>query len=154
MSLGTNDMQTAQLYDMIMILFALTHLPLEQLILLSFGHIVEILLDGLFFFRALILVAFRHLTDVVDLLSMFAQDTIEVPFGISTKHNVGTTASHVGSYSNGATTPGLGNDLCFTCMVFRIEHIMRDTLLIQLLGNILRVLHRSGANQHGYARFV
>ena len=110
--------------------------------------------DGLFFFSTLILVAFRHLTNVADLLGMFAQDTFEVPFGISTKHNVRTTASHVGSYSNGATTPGLGNDLCFTCMVFRIEHIMRDTLLIQLLGNILRVLHRSGTNQYGYARFV
>src|SRR5437588_2236114 len=154
MPFGTNDMQSAQLYDAFVILFALAHLLQEKVILFRFCHVVNILLDGLFFFSTLILVVFWHFPDVADVLGMFAQDTIQVASWVSTQHNVGTAAGHVGGYSDGPTTPGLGNDLRLACVVFRIEYIMGYALPFELLGQVLRVLDRSGTNQDRYTLFV
>ena len=55
MPLGADDVQTSQGYHPHMILFTLTHLLLQQLVLLFAGHVFYVLLDSLFFFGLLIL---------------------------------------------------------------------------------------------------
>src|SRR6266481_4718526 len=46
--LGTDDMQSTQCNDVLMILFTLTYLLLEELILLLISHVRDVFLDGLF----------------------------------------------------------------------------------------------------------
>ena len=104
-------------------------------------------MDSLFFVEALIFVARGHLSDIVNLLGVLAQDVLKVASGITTEHNVGTTTSHVRGDSDGSTAPGLGNDLSFTLMMLGIKDAMRDTLPIKLLREVLGGLHRGSTDQ-------
>ena len=53
----------------------------------------------------------------------------DLGFPFAAKHNIGATASHVGSDRYDAGPTGLGNYLCFLLMEFRIQYFMLDFIL-------------------------
>src|SRR5262249_51608225 len=103
---------------------------------------------------AFLLGRFGNVPDVVYALGLLAQDGIEVAGGIASQQDVGTTARHVGRDGDRATAPGLGDDLCFTLVVFRIEHVMLHSLLIEEIGKVFRGLDGSSTDQDRYAYLV
>ena len=52
--------------------------------------------------------------------TIVAQGSFCQVFGVTTKHNIGTTASHISSNGNGAKFAGLGDNFSFFFMVFSI----------------------------------
>ena len=52
-------------------------------------------------------------------------------FQIAAQLNIRTAAGHIGRDRHRTGAPGLGNDGRFLFMVARIQHLMRDVLLLQ-----------------------
>ena len=68
--------------------------------------------------------------------------------GVAAQLNVGAAAGHVGGDGDGAGLAGLGDDEGFLLVVARVQHVVRDPGLLQLLGQRLRLLDRDRADQH------
>src|SRR5712692_5235453 len=124
MPLGPNNMQTTQLDNALVILFALANFLLEEFGFLFFGHVVNIFLNSFLFVGPFVRALLWHLANVVYSLSMFAQDSIKVTSRIAPQQNVGTSTSHVGSNSHCPTATCLGHDLCLTLVMFCVEHVV------------------------------
>src|ERR1700730_9523431 len=99
--------------------------------LLILSHIGDMILNGLFFLRAFIFAAFRHLANVIDALGMFAQDAVMEARGIATEHYVGATTGHIGGDRDSAATSRLSNDLSFVLMVLGVEDVVWYALHLQ-----------------------
>src|SRR5713101_4564324 len=125
-----------------MILFALANLFLEDGVTLLFRHICDILLDGLFFVLSISVVLQGHLADEIDVLGMFAQDSIKVTGWIAAQQNVGTATGHVGSDGNASAAPGLGHDLRLAVVVLGVKNVVGDALHVQYFGKMLRNFNR------------
>src|SRR5437879_3429311 len=63
-TLGTNDVQATKRDDEIVIGITLADLLLEEFVLFLIGHVLDVLLNGLFFVETLIFVARGHLANV------------------------------------------------------------------------------------------
>ena len=107
-----------------MVLFTLPYLPLEKFFFLLISHVCNIFLNGLFFLYSLILSLFRHVTDIVNLFSMFAHNALFEPVWIAAQQDISSTTSHVGGNGHSPATSGLGHDLCFMLVIFRIEDVV------------------------------
>src|SRR6266516_7082996 len=118
MAFSTNDMQSTKGDDALVILCALTHFLLKKLILFIFGHVFDVLLNGLFLVGAFIFVVLWHSADIADLLGMFAQNRIEVASRVAAEQNVSTPTSHIGGDGDGSTATSLCHNLGLTLMVF------------------------------------
>src|SRR6266849_7725882 len=103
-----------------MIFFALANLFHEDGVALLFRHIRDVLLDGFFFVFSISFVLYWHFADKIDVLGMFAQDSIKVTGGITTQQDVGTATGHVGSDGNASAATCLGHDLRLAFMVFGV----------------------------------
>ena len=68
--------------------------------------------------------------------------------GVAAELDVGAAAGHVGGDGDGARAAGLGDDLGFLLVVARVQHVVRDLGLLQLLRQRLRLLDRHRADQH------
>ena len=68
--------------------------------------------------------------------------------GVAAQLDVGAAAGHVGGDGDGARPAGLGHDLRFLVVEARIQHVVRDLGLLQLLRQRLRLLDRHRADQH------
>src|SRR6266487_1490833 len=147
-------MQATQFYHTIVILFALMYLLLEEFLLLILGHIFEVLLNRLFPIDTIIFSILRHVADVVNALGMLTQNTIKVAFCVATQQDVGTTTSHIGSNRYSSATSGLRHNLRLTLVIFRIQNVMRNTLQIEQMREMLRGLDRRGSNQYRLALLV
>src|SRR5699024_4512766 len=77
-----------------------------------------------------------------------AQLHIQDNFGVSAQHDIGTTASHVGSNRNVAGATRTRNDIAFFFVVLRVEHIVLHAPLGQKLRQVFRAFHRGGTNQN------
>ena len=71
--------------------------------------------------------------------------------GIAAEQNVGAAARHIGGDRDHALASGLGNDLSFALMEFRVQHNMLDAFFLQQVRQSLRLLYRSRAHQHWLA---
>ena len=67
---------------------------------------------------------------------------------VATEHNIGTTTCHIGSDSDHAWPPRLGNNLCFLLVVLRIQHLVLNTCLLEVLREFLRGLYRGCPHQN------
>src|SRR5579885_527010 len=80
---GADDAQAAEFENLFAILFTLANLLLEQRLFLLFGHVGDVLLNGLLFFLAVGLVLDGHLANEIDLFGMLAQNGIEVALRVA-----------------------------------------------------------------------
>ena len=65
-----------------------------------------------------------------------------------TEHDIGTASRHVGRDSDHLGAAGLSDDLRLAGVLLGVEHLMRQLLLLQILGQELRVLDRGRADEH------
>ena len=124
MALGGNDAQTTQGLDLLV-----HHFPL----LTQLGHFVLAGCLGQTF---------------------IGFDGLHVFFDVAPQHDVGAATGHVGGDGDHAGTTGLGHDVRFACVLLGVEHLVRQLLLGQQLGDELRVFNRGGAHQHRLATLV
>jgi len=64
---------------------------------------------------------------------------------IAAELNVGAAAGHVGGDGHRPGLAGLGDDVGFLLVVARVQHLMRDLVLLQERRQLLRFLDRDGA---------
>src|SRR5436305_450605 len=114
-----------------MVFFAFACLVLQERIFLLLRHILEIFLDRFFLLVTLIRGTHRHVADIIDLLDVFTQNTLKKASGVTTKQNVCTTTSHIRRDSYRAATSSLGDNLRFTLVILRVQHIMSDSFSIK-----------------------
>src|SRR5579859_2413407 len=131
MALGTDNMQSASLYHTLVILLALLDLRLQEFVLFGLAHIGDIFLDGLFLLGTLVLVMIWHLANIIDVLGMFAQNTVEVALGVAAQQDIGTTTGHIGSNRHGAATPGLRHNLGLFFVMLGVEDIVWNALFLK-----------------------
>ena len=80
-----------------------------------------------------------------------AQLLIEDDLRVTTKHDIGTTAGHIGSHSDGAGAARTGDDLALFLVVLSVEHVVLNAALRQQLGQVLGALHGGGTDQNRLA---
>ena len=88
---------------------------------------------------------------LVALLLLGRDPLLDQHVGIAAELNVGAAAGHVGGDGHTARHAGLGDDLRLLLVVARIQHLMRNLVLLEQLGQDLRFLDRGGADQHRLA---
>ena len=86
-----------------------------------FGNFGVDLFDGCFAFFA---------------LSHIAKLIFNAHVDIATKLNVGAAAGHVGGNGYCTWNTGLRNDLGFLFMITRIQNIVRNSKLLEMLGQV------------------
>ena len=128
--LGAEDVQPAELGDLVVLA----------------GHG---LLGGLEGGRPRGLVVLRRLLRVEPLL-LERGDRREL--GVAAEHDVGAAAGHVGRHRDGALAAGLRDDRRLTLVLLGVEDLVRDAATAQLVGEVLALLDRGGADQHRLAR--
>ena len=69
--------------------------------------------------------------------------------GVTTKHDVSTTAGHVGGHGDSCGATRLSNDLGFFFVVLCVQHTVANALGLQQLREVLRALHRGSTNENG-----
>ena len=67
---------------------------------------------------------------------------------VAAQHDVGTAAGHVGRDGDDARPPGLRDDLGFALMLLGVQHLVGQTLLVEMHRQHLGVLDRRRADQH------
>ena len=75
-------------------------------------------------------------------------------FGVTAKHDIRAAARHIRGDRHRAELTGLGNDLRFLLMIFRIEHFMLDTALFEHRAQKLGLFNGDRAHQHRLALFM
>ena len=65
------------------------------------------------------------------------------------KLDVGPPPGHVGGHGDATAAAGLGHDLGFLGDVIRVQHVVFDALALQERRQMLRLVDRAGADQHG-----
>ena len=74
--------------------------------------------------------------------------------GVAAEHDVGTATGHVRGDRDGAQAPGAGDDLGLTRVVLRVENLVLDALLGQQARQVLALLDRHRADEHGLTGLV
>ena len=75
-------------------------------------------------------------------------------FDVAAQHDVGATPGHVGGDGDDAGAPCLGDDVGFAGVLLGVEHLMRQVLLFQQVGDDFGVFDGGGAHEHGLAALV
>ena len=75
-------------------------------------------------------------------------------FEIATQHDVGAATRHVGGDRDHLGPTGLRHDVGFTRMLLGVEHLVRQTGLVQQVVDDFGVLDRRRAHQHGLPALV
>ena len=73
---------------------------------------------------------------------------------VAAEHDVRAAAGHVGRDRDGAGPARLHDDLGLALVVLRVQHLVRDALLLQQARQELRRLDRRRADEHGLAARV
>jgi hypothetical protein len=94
--------------------------------------------------------AHRGARRVVGLGAEFGELCLEV----ATEHDVGAAAGHVGGDGDPTGASGLGHDLRLALVLFGVQYLVRDAVLLELLRQVLGGLDRHGADQHRLAALV
>ena len=130
MPLGTEHVQAAELAHLLALGLALGVEPREQLLVagLELGRA-----DGETFLQAL---------------------APGQALGVAAEEDVDAAAGHVGGDRDRAELAGLHDDLGFPLVLLGVQHLVRDALLLQLARQLLRLLDRDRADQHGLALLV
>src|SRR5690625_5289321 len=68
---------------------------------------------------------------------------------VTTQHDVGTAAGHVGGHGDGTLTTGLRHDRGFPVVLFGVQDLVRHSALTQLLGKTLGLLHTGRPHENG-----
>ena len=69
-------------------------------------------------------------------------------FGISAEQNVSSASSHIGRNRNRAFTSGLGDNLGFLFVIFRIENFVRNADLFKFIGDEFGIFNRNRPDQN------
>ncbi len=67
--------------------------------------------------------------------------------GVPAKHDVRTTARHVGSNGDRALSASLSHDRRFTLVVLGVQDLVRNAVLLQFIGQVLGLLHAGCSDQ-------
>ena len=62
---------------------------------------------------------------------------LDLLFRVTSEHDIGTPACHIGGDGDCTGTTGLGNDLGLTLVEFGIQHFVMDLVLLEALVQIL-----------------
>ena len=73
---------------------------------------------------------------------------------VAAEHDVGASTGHVRRDRDGALAAGVGDDRGLALVLLGVEHLVPDAALLQLLGEVLALLDRHGADEHGLAGVV
>ena len=84
--------------------------------------------------------------DRVEALLLEGRDGHEL--GVAAEHDVGASTGHVGGDRDGALAAGLGDDRGLALVLLGVEDLVRDALAAQLVGEVLALLDRDGADEH------
>ena len=74
--------------------------------------------------------------------------------GVAAQQDVDAPAGHVGGHGDGAEPPGLGHYLGLAVVLLGVEDLVGDADLVELAGQLLGLVHRHRAHQHGLAPLV
>src|SRR5262249_3047385 len=138
-ALGPEDMQAANASHLIMLFVSLLLVAIEDFVPLIGGHDVLVA-------RVVPECAFAVFLRTLDFALSGAQRLCDAllhalllghEFRIAAKQNVRTASCHVGGYCDHTFAPGLGDDFCFTLVIFGIEHYVFDALLFKQFGEAL-----------------
>ncbi len=105
------------------------------------GHLLDQLRPG-----GLVLLRGLHRVEAA-----LPQLVVDDDVGVAAEHDVGAATGHVGGHRDRALAPGVGHDQRLTRVVLGVEHLVRDALGGQQLGQVLGALHAGGADQHRLA---
>src|SRR5208282_2871684 len=73
---------------------------------------------------------------------------------VAAEENVGSAAGHVGGNGDGALAPRLRNNLRFALVVLGVQHLVRNSRLLQQLGDLFRFFDGDAAHQDRLAALV
>ncbi len=79
----------------------------------------------------------------------FAQSAVGEEVDVAAEHDVGAAACHVGGDRDRVQPAGHGDDAGLLLVELRVEHVVRDPALGQLLRQVLRALDAGGADEGG-----
>ena len=74
--------------------------------------------------------------------------------GVAAEEDVDASTGHVGGHGDRAEAAGLGDDLGLSGVLLGVEHLVGDAALVEQAGELLGLLHRDRADEHGLARLV
>ena len=74
--------------------------------------------------------------------------------GVPAEHDVRTTARHVGSNRDSTLAAGLSDDRRFTLVVLGVEDLVRNTVLLQFIRQVLGLLHAGCSDKDRLTRRV
>ncbi|MPL60832.1 hypothetical protein SDC9_06394 [bioreactor metagenome] len=80
-------------------------------------------------------------------LRVRGQLVMHLHLDVAAKLDVGAAAGHVGGDGDGAEAAGIGDDLRLLRVLARVQHVVRNAVLLQHLGQHLGFLDRGGADQ-------
>ena len=72
-------------------------------------------------------------------------------FGPAAEHDVGAAARHVGGDGDAGVASGLRDDRGLTLVLLGVEDLVVDAPALQEIGEVLGLLDRDGADEHGLA---
>ena len=79
---------------------------------------------------------------------------LDLVLDIAAKHDVRTSAGHIGGDRDDARAPGLRHDVGFSGVLLGVKHLVRQLGFVQQARNQLRILDRGGAHQNGLTSFM
>ncbi len=80
-------------------------------------------------------------------MPFFTSSCLAMNSELPPSRDIGTAAGHVGGDRHLANAAGLRHDFGFTLVVLGIQHHVLDALLLQQIGEPLRLLDRRRAHQ-------
>ena len=80
-------------------------------------------------------------------LSRLVVESCKLGLKVAAQHNIGTATCHIGSDGDDARPPGLSNNLRFLLVVLRVQYLVLDTRLLEVLRELLRGLNRCRTHQ-------
>ena len=86
--------------------------------------------------------------------TLVSLDGLHIFFDVAAQHNVRATPRHVGGDGDHGGPSGLRHDVGFARVLFGIQHLVRQLVLREQLGNQLGVFNRRGAHQHRLASLM
>mmetsp|Transcript_12872 Transcript_12872/g.30273 ORF Transcript_12872/g.30273 Transcript_12872/m.30273 type:complete len:931 (-) Transcript_12872:212-3004(-) len=75
-------------------------------------------------------------------------DELDLLLDIAAQHDVGAATGHVGGDGDHTRSAGLGDDLRLLLVLLGVEHVVRQLLRRQQLGDVFRILDGGGAHEH------
>ena len=153
MPLGADDVQAAEVDDLLVFVFALAlevrkdAFPVGGLDAIEAVEVEEV--DELLVIDVLLL-ALDHLLGDLFVQALLARHV----FGVAAEQDVGAAARHVGGNRHGVLAAGLRHDLGFLRVILGVEHDVLRALLLEHARQPLGLLNRNGADQRRTSFFL